>query len=69
MFRHSHATTTGKDGKFTFERMFPGRAFHLFVLLPGHRTGSGSVTDVKLKPGEAKDAGDIKLRDPKKVEE
>ena len=69
LFRGENEIPTDAEGKFSFPRMFPDVEFDLFVSMPGFRTGSGSQTGVKLKAGEAKDLGEIKLRDPKKTDE
>jgi hypothetical protein len=66
LFRDTSTTTTDADGRFTFERMFPDVEFDLIASLPGFRSGTAALQRVRLKPGEAKDVGELRSRDPKK---
>lgn len=67
--RGAAEVTTDADGRFTFPRMFPDLEFDLFVGLPGFRSGAAASKRVALKPGEAKDAGEFRTRDPKKIDD
>jgi hypothetical protein len=67
--RVRHPPAQNEEGKFEFLHMFPGLDFDLFYTRPGFRTGAGESSQIKLKPGEAMDLGDIKLNDPKKKPE
>jgi hypothetical protein len=69
LHRDTHTVSTDADGRFAFDRMFPGVEFDLFASVPGVRSGSGAVQGVTLKPGEAKDVGDIRFRDPKQADD
>ena len=69
LFRGAAEVLTDADGKFTFERMFPAVEFDLFVSLPGFRSSSAESKRTTLKPGETKDVGDFKFRDPKKSDD
>jgi RNA polymerase sigma factor (sigma-70 family) len=65
LYRWSEEVCTDAEGKFSFPRMFPDVEFLLAVNLPGHRTWATEPARVNLKPGEAKDVGEFKCRDPK----
>ncbi len=69
LFRGAAEVLTDADGKFTIERMFPAMEFDLFVSLPGLRSSSAEPKRTTLKPGEAKDLGEFKFRDPKKSDD
>jgi hypothetical protein len=66
LYRWSEEVCTDAEGKFSFPRMFPDVEFLLAVNLPGHRAWAAEPVRVSLKPGEAKDVGEFKCRDPKR---
>lgn len=68
LLRDSRTVATDAEGKFKFERMFPGHEFDLIVSLPGFRSAEGSKR-TSLKPGETKDIGKFRFRDPKQMPE
>jgi hypothetical protein len=61
LFRDSDKTTTDGDGKFTFLLMFPERELMLIATQLG-LINSAAVVDAKLKAGETKDVGTLRLR-------
>ena len=69
LYRGVAEVATDTDGEFTFPRMFPDVEFDLHVILPGLRYGAAESKRVKLKPGEARDAGEFKTRDPKQIDD
>ncbi len=69
LYRGSTEVATDAEGQFTFPRMFPNVEFGLHVSLPGFRSGAAESKLVTLKPGEVKNAGEFKLRDPKKTDD
>jgi hypothetical protein len=54
-----HLTTTGADGRFRLEGMFPGLEFEIFAGHPGHRSLAVSFDPITLKDGEVRDLGDF----------
>lgn len=69
LHREATVVATDADGQFAFSPMFADVEFDLIVSLPGFRSGAAESKRVTLKPGEAKDAGEFKLRDPKKTDD
>ncbi len=57
--------TTGADGRFRLEGMFPGLEFEIFAGHPGHRSLAVSFTPVILKVGEVRDGGDFRVKPPR----
>jgi Carboxypeptidase regulatory-like domain len=68
LYRGAAEVSTDADGKFTFPRLFPDVEFGVYVSIPGFRSGAAFHGGITLKPGEVKDVGELKCRDPKKID-
>lgn len=55
-------TTTGADGRFRLEGMFPGLEVTVFAQHPGHRSVDVDFEPVTLKVGEVRDLGDSRAK-------
>lgn len=69
LFRDEGTATTDADGRFAFDRLFPAVEFDLMVFRPGFRSGEAASKRVTLKPGEARDVGEFRLRDRRQKDE
>jgi RNA polymerase sigma factor (sigma-70 family) len=69
LLRGENEVRTDADGKFTFPALFSDVEFGVYASTPGFRSGAAFHGGVVLKPGEAKDVGELKCREPKKSDD